>query len=100
MKTGSSTNIETAEKNQRRFLPDDFKITDWSFLEPFYSKLTEQQISTLSELINWLHDLSELEAAVEEHAGWLYIRMTCDTQDKSLSDAYAFFVEQINPKAI
>ena len=98
MKTDSTPSAETAEKIQRRFLPDNFNIVNWSSLESFYSSLAEQPISTLPELIDWLHDLSELEAVVEEHAGWLYIRMTCNTQNKSLSDAYAFFVEQINPE--
>ena len=98
MKTESIPSAETAEKIQRNFLPENFKIENWKSLEPFYSSLVDRKISTLPELLHWLKDLSELEAVVEEHAGWLYIRMTCNTQDKALSEAYAFFVEQINPK--
>src|SRR5205085_7679565 len=60
--------------------------------------LIEKKINSTDELIEWLRDLSVLEAAVEEHAGWLYIRMTCNTQDKSLTEAYTFFVEQVNPQ--
>ncbi len=93
-----TTGLAIDEKTQRRFLPDNFNIVDWNSLEPFYSSLSEKLISTLADLTDWLNDISELEAVVEEHAGWLYIRMTCNTQDKSLSDAYAFFVEEINPK--
>ena len=98
MKTESIPSAETAEKIQRNFLPENFNIENWISLEPFYSSLVDRKISTLPELLHWLKDLSELEAVVEEHAGWLYIRMTCNTQDKALSEAYAFFVEQINPK--
>ena len=98
MKTESIHSAETAEKIHRNFLPENFNIENWKSLEPFYSSLVDRKISTLPELLHWLKDLSELEAVVEEHAGWLYIRMTCNTQDKSLSEAYAFFVEQINPK--
>ena len=98
MKTESIPSAETAEKIQRNFLPENFNIENWKSLEPFYSSLVDRKISTLPELLLWLKDLSELEAVVEEHAGWLYIRMTCNTQDKALSEAYAFFVEQINPK--
>jgi len=83
---------------KRKFLPDGFSITDWKSIEPFYVALTSRVINSKSELIQWLVDLSELEAAVEEHAGWLYIRMTCNTQDKKLTQAYTFFVEEVNPQ--
>jgi oligoendopeptidase F len=98
MKTETSQAVEIADKVQRRFLPGNFEIKDWGSIEPYYISLVERNIETIDDLNIWLGDLSELEAAVEEHAGWLYIRMTCDTQNKSLSDAYAYFVEQINPK--
>jgi oligoendopeptidase F len=85
-------------KVRRKFLPANFTITDWKSLEPYYTSLTSKNISSKDDLIEWLNDLSEIEAAVEEHAGWLYIRMTCDTRDKKLTEAYTFFVEQVNPQ--
>ncbi len=98
MKTESSPALENVEKARRSFLPENFVVSDWSSIEPYYLSLTDRQILTLADLNRWLSDLSEIEAAVEEHAGWLYIRMTCNTSDKSLSEAYAFFVEQVNPR--
>lgn len=98
MKSENNSLEATFEKIQRNFLPTNFIVTDWTSLEYFYQSLSERKISSTDDLLHWLHNLSELEAIVEEHAGWLYIRMTCDTQDKSLSEAYAFFVEQVNPK--
>jgi oligoendopeptidase F len=97
MKTDVASTFETPDKTQRRFLPENLSITDWNSIEPFYTSLTNRDIKDLQQLSSWFQDLSELEAAIEEHAGWLYIRMTCNTQDKALSDAYAFFVEQVNP---
>ena len=98
MKTESNPVSESFEKITRKFLPENFFITDWNSLEPFYTSLSDRTLNSKSDLVEWLSDLSELDAIVEEHAGWLYIRMTCDTQNKSLSDAYAFFIEQVNPK--
>ncbi len=98
MKTDSSQATENARKINRSFLPENFKINDWGSIEPYYLSLTERKINSVEDLNEWLTNLSELEATIEEHSGWLYIRMTCNTQDKSLSDAYAFFVEQVNPK--
>ena len=94
----SSTVNVPSEKIVRRFLPIKLNIDDWTALEPFFSQLVERKNETPEQLLKWLYDLSELEAIIEEHAGWLYIRMTCDTQDKKLTEAYTFFVEEISPK--
>ncbi|RZM01045.1 MAG: M3 family oligoendopeptidase, partial [Pedobacter sp.] len=50
------------------------------------------------ELEEWLQDLSELEAVVGEDAAWRQIRMTCDTENKSLEEAFTYFVMEIQPK--
>src|SRR5436309_11525198 len=42
--------------------------------------------------------MSEVEAAVSEDACWRQIRMTCDTTDKSLEEAFTFFCMEIQPK--
>ncbi len=89
---------EAIGKIKRNFLPTDIDISDWSSLEPFFVSLVDRKNNSIEELLTWLYDLSELEAVIEEYAGWLYIRMTCDTQDKKLTEAYTFFVEEINPK--
>ena len=93
-----NTDFASAEKITRRFLPNDLDVNNWSALEPFFSSLVNRKNNSIEELLQWLYDLSELEAAIEEHAGWLYIRMTCDTQNKEFTEAYTFFVEEINPK--
>jgi oligoendopeptidase F len=98
MKADSTSFPEVAEKLRRKFLPETFTVTDWASIEPYYTSLSERKINEIGELHRWLLDMSELEAVIAEHAGWLYIRMTCNTQDKSLSDAYAYFVEEVNPK--
>ena len=94
----SSPEIKAVEKITRHFLPNDLDINNWTALEPFFISLTDRKINSIQNLLSWLYDLSELEAVIEEHTGWLYIRMTCDTQNKTLSEAYTYFVEEINPK--
>ncbi len=42
--------------------------------------------------------MSELEAVVSEDACWRQIRMTCDTENKELEQAFVFFVTEIQPK--
>ena len=82
----------------RNYLPANFKITDWSTLEPYFKELLERPISSRQELESWLRDISELEAVIGEDAAWRQIRMTCDTENKELEDAFTFFVMEIQPK--
>ena len=86
------------QKQQRKFLPKDFTVTDWNSLEPFFKDLLDRTIDTKKELEQWLKDQSELEAIVSEDTCWRQIKMTCDTENKSLEDAFTFFVLEIQPK--
>ncbi|RYZ16085.1 MAG: M3 family oligoendopeptidase, partial [Chitinophagaceae bacterium] len=85
------------QKLPRHFLPEDFKVTDWAGLQPYFEDLVNRNIDQRDALEQWLRDLSELEAVVGEDAAWRQIRMTCDTENKALEDAFTFFVTQIQP---
>ena len=82
----------------RTYLPKDFAVTDWPSLEPYFKELAERPINAEEDLHQWLKDISEIEAVVGEDAAWRQIRMTCDTENKSLEDAFTFFVTEIQPK--
>ncbi|HNQ00157.1 MAG TPA: M3 family oligoendopeptidase, partial [Bacteroidia bacterium] len=94
----TSNTIQAPEKIRRNFLPATLDLTTWDAVEPFYLDLTGREINSLSELQRWLSDITELDSVIQEHVGWLYIRMTCDTTDKKLTEAYTHFVENIIPK--
>src|SRR5262245_53998310 len=85
------------KKLPRHFIPADFVVTDWPSIEPFFKILLNRNIDTRDELEQWLQQLSELEAVVSEDACWRQIKMTCDTTDKSLEEAFNFFCTQIQP---
>ncbi len=85
-------------KPKRHFLPETFTVSDWNGLEPYFKNLEEREISSKQELEKWLKDLSELEAVVSEDVCWRQIRMTCDTENKALEDAFNYFVMEIQPK--
>ncbi|MFL5738667.1 MAG: M3 family oligoendopeptidase [Flavisolibacter sp.] len=82
----------------RNYLPKDFKITNWEGLEPYFKELLERPLNSQEELEQWLRDVSELEAVIGEDAAWRQIRMTCDTENKQLEEAFTFFVMEIQPK--
>ena len=86
------------KKLERRYVPVNFVITDWNNLEPFFKELTERPINSRADLEQWMKDMSEVEAVVSEDACWRQIKMTCDTTDKSLEEAFTFFCMEIQPK--
>ncbi len=82
----------------RTFLPENFKVTTWDTLQPYFEALKDRNINSVAELEKWLKDMSELEAVISEDACWRQIRMTCDITDKSLEEAFAYFCMEIQPK--
>jgi oligoendopeptidase F len=86
------------KKLERRFLPADFTVRDWQSLEPYFQDLVDRKLDSKEDLEQWLKDISELEAMVSEDACWRQIRMTCDTENKELENAFTFFMMEIHPK--
>src|SRR6478672_3937567 len=82
----------------RNYLPGNFKVTDWATVEPYFKELLERPIQSKKQLEDWLMDMSEVEAVIGEDAAWRQIRMTCDTENKELEDAFTYFVMEIQPK--
>jgi oligoendopeptidase F len=81
----------------RKFLPVEFSVTSWQTLEPYFKDLLERKIESAKDLEQWMTDSSELEAVVSEDACWRQIRMTCDTENKALEEAFNFFFLEIEP---
>ncbi|MBU2018840.1 MAG: M3 family oligoendopeptidase, partial [Bacteroidetes bacterium] len=84
-------------RNNRTFVAPELNITSWHQLQPFFTDLEERDLSELSSFKKWMHDKSELDAVIEEDLAWRYIRMTINTADEKLSEAYSFFIENILP---
>lgn len=89
--------ISIPKRPARKFLPEDFQVSTWENLKPFFEKLLERSISNEGELKQWLHDRSEVESVVSEDLGWRYIRMTCYTDKEEYSKGYQDFIQNIQP---
>jgi oligoendopeptidase F len=95
--TALSVATDTA-RPARHYLPEEFYVTDWAALEPFFQELQTRDLPDTAALEQWLLDRSELEAVLSEDLAWRYIRMTCDTQDESHAEGFQFFVQEIEPQ--
>lgn len=91
-------NTADIKKIKRHFLPDDFVVTDWPAIEPFFKELVDRKIDSTKTLEQWLKDISELEAIISEDACWRQIKMTCDTENKELENSFNFFMMELQPK--
>ncbi|GAA4301966.1 M3 family oligoendopeptidase [Nibribacter koreensis] len=80
-------------------MPAEFEVSDWASLEPIFEELKNRPVNSLAELEKWISDRSELESVLSENLAWRYIKMTCNTQDEALTEAFQFFVTEIEPKA-
>ncbi|MBC7827126.1 MAG: M3 family oligoendopeptidase [Chitinophagaceae bacterium] len=86
------------KKLERHFLPKDFTVTNWETLEPYFKDLLERKLTNPADLEHWLKDMSEMEAVLSEDACWRQIKMTCDTENKQLEEAFNYFCLEIQPK--
>ena len=90
--------FEPLVQKERQYLPQNFKVTNWEALQPYFEALKTRTIDSTGELVKWLNDISELEAVVTEDACWRQINMTCDTTNKEYEEAFTYFCMEIEPK--
>ena len=71
--------MKALQRPPRKFIPEDFKVTTWDALEPFYQNLLGRELSTMAAVETLLRDISEIEAVLEEDFAWRYIKINCHT---------------------
>ena len=81
----------------RRFIPEDVDLTKVENVVALYKKILNRRIRSQTGLGKWLNDRSELEAAIDQQGTFLYIRMTCQTDDRERSEAYQNFIKTVTP---
>jgi oligoendopeptidase F len=81
----------------RHYLSEDFRVSNWERLEPFFEELKNRKINSVTELKQWMKDHSELDAVLNEDGAWRYIKMTCNTQNEELQESFNYFVTSIEP---
>ena len=85
------------QRPARKFLGEEFSLTTWEQLHPFYENLKNRSIQSVGDLRQWFLDKSELESYLSENFAWRYIRMTCDTASEQYQQEFNDFVENFQP---
>ena len=94
----TTTSLQIPTRKERIFLPEHFSISSWDELLPYFEELVNYPLNSLADLQQWLERKSELEAFLEEDAGWRYIKMNIDTTNAELAESFQFFIAEIEPK--
>jgi oligoendopeptidase F len=90
--------VEIPKRPVRKFLPEQFNVTSWEVLKPYFNDLLQRSLNSLADLKKWFLDRSELESVISEDMAWRYIRMTCYTENKEYLKAYQDFIQNIQPE--
>ncbi len=92
-------NVTTLPSPRKKiFLPENFKITVWSKLKPYYEELLKRPIADAETLEQWIWDRAELDAVISEAFAWRYIRVTMNSSDLSAAELYSYAVQELYPK--
>lgn len=91
------TNLNIPTRKPRAYLSEAFNVDKWETIQPYFEELKTRHIANVEELEKWMQDRSELESVLSEDLGWRYIRMTCDTQNEETTDAFQYFISEIEP---
>ncbi len=91
--------MQTQHFVPRRFLPETVELTDTAQLAPLFDRLKKALVAvgSVDDLVKWLHDHSEVCAALSESSSLAYIHMTCQTDDEAREQAYLHIVEVVDP---
>lgn len=90
--------VEIPKRPARTYLPEDFTISTWENLQPYFDSLLKADLRSVEALRTWLRQRSELESVISEDMAWRYINMTCYTENENYSKAYQDFVMNIQPQ--
>ncbi|GHA54393.1 M3 family oligoendopeptidase [Pontibacter akesuensis] len=97
MTTQQTTNLIIPRRKPRAYLSEDFRVDKWETIKPYFEELQARGVNSVEELEKWMQDRSELESVLSEDLGWRYIRMTCDTQNEETTQAFQYFISEIEP---
>lgn len=92
--------IALPSSRERMFLPEEFKLTVWSKIKPYYHDLLKRTIDSVEDLEQWILDRSELEAFVSESFSWRYINITVDSSNQHATELYEYAVQELLPKIV
>ena len=82
----------------RSFVPTAANLGDWADVQPLLDALDARPLGNAAELEQWLLDVSELMAGVQEERARRYVAMTADTADPKKAQAWREYTTELQPR--
>lgn len=89
--------MKTITRNPRKYISENLEVKTWQDVLPYYATLTDKNIESKEDLLQWIADRSELDAVIDEEYRWRYIKQTCDTENETYKNSYESFIQDIMP---
>ena len=84
---------------QRMYLPNEFKITVWSKMRPYFHELLRRDIQSAKDLEKWILDQNELAQVIqEEFDSRKNNHFIHQTEDERAAELYEYAVQELFPK--
>lgn len=81
----------------REFVDVSADLTHPKEVSELFQGLLDRPINSAESFDQWLSDLSELSAVLDQQASILYIQMTCHTDNSEFVEKYKNFIQEIMP---
>ncbi|MFK7774177.1 MAG: hypothetical protein AB8F94_18645 [Saprospiraceae bacterium] len=84
---------------QRTYLPNEFKITVWSKMRPYFHELLRRDIKSYKDLEKWILDQHELTHVIQEEFDYRKNNhFIYQTEDQRVAELYEYAVQELFPK--
>ncbi len=82
---------------KRCFVPESANLRDRETVQGLFQQLLSRVVRSAEDRDAWVLARSEMEAALDQEAAGLYIRMTCYTDHEPFAREYKDYVETVAP---
>ena len=84
---------------QRTYLPNEFKITVWSKIRPYFHDLLRRDLHSIEDLEKWILDQNELTQVIqEEFDSRRNNHFIHYIEDQRIAELYEYAVQELFPK--
>ncbi|MEM1323972.1 MAG: hypothetical protein AAGG75_27170 [Bacteroidota bacterium] len=84
---------------EKEFLPQEFRITVWSRLKPYYNELLNRRIKEIRSFDRWWTDFKEMRAAIREEYNIRLLRAWQQPTDERIFEAFSYLALEVMPRA-
>lgn len=92
-------NLTPPKFRQRTYLPNEFKITVWSKMRPYFNELLRRDIHSIEDLEKWIFDQNELAQVIQDEFDLRRNNhFIHHTEEERIAELYEYAAQELFPK--